>query len=78
MVDGRKLTGRELIQYKYNRYMQDYLACVEAVDESIGQVLDYLKKTGLDKNTIVIYSSDQGFFLGEHGCSTSVTCMKRA
>ena len=67
MVDGRKLTGRELIQYKYNRYMQDYLACVEAVDESIGQVLDYLKKTGLDKNTIVIYSSDQGFFLGEHG-----------
>lgn len=67
VVDGRKLTGRELIQYKYNRYMQDYLACVEAVDESIGQVLDYLKKTGLDKNTIVIYSSDQGFFLGEHG-----------
>ena len=67
VVDGDTLRGRELIQYKYNRYMQDYLACVEAVDESIGQILDYLEKTGLDKNTVVIYSSDQGFFLGEHG-----------
>lgn len=67
VVDGDTLRGRELIQYKYNRYMQDYLACIEAVDESIGQILDYLEKTGLDKNTVVIYSSDQGFFLGEHG-----------
>ncbi|MDD4820699.1 MAG: sulfatase [Flavobacteriales bacterium] len=67
MVDGKKLTGRELVQYKYNRYMQDYLACVEAVDEAIGKVLDYLDQSGLAKNTIVIYSSDQGFFLGEHG-----------
>jgi len=47
--------------------MQDYLACIAGVDKSVGQVLDYLKETGLDKNTMVIYCSDQGFYLGEHG-----------
>ena len=66
-VDGKILTGKELIQYKYNRYMQDYLACVEAVDESIGEILDYLDSSGLAENTTVVYTSDQGFFLGEHG-----------
>ena len=47
--------------------MCDYLSCIAAVDKSVGKVLDYLKESGLDKNTIVIYSSDQGFYLGEHG-----------
>lgn len=47
--------------------MQDYLACIAAVDKSVGEVLDFLKENGLDKNTIVIYASDQGFYLGEHG-----------
>ncbi len=47
--------------------MQDYLACIAAVDKSVGKILDYLKESGLDKNTIVIYTSDQGFYLGEHG-----------
>ncbi|MCU0363268.1 MAG: sulfatase [Bacteroidales bacterium] len=61
------LTGDELVRYKYQRYMQDYLACISAVDKSVGQLLDYLKANGLDKNTIVIYASDQGFYLGEHG-----------
>jgi len=61
------LTGRELVRYKYNRYLQDYLACIAGVDKSVGRILDYLKETGLDKNTIVIYASDQGFYLGEHG-----------
>ncbi len=61
------LTGNDLIRYKYQRYLQDYLACIAAVDKSVGEVLDYLKKNGLDKNTIVIYASDQGFYLGEHG-----------
>lgn len=61
------LTGNELIRYKYQRYMQDYLACIAAVDKSVGKILDYLKQNGLDKNTIVIYASDQGFYLGEHG-----------
>jgi arylsulfatase A-like enzyme len=61
------LSGKELIKFKYQRYLQDYLACIAAVDKSVGEVLDYLKNSGLDKNTIVIYASDQGFYLGEHG-----------
>lgn len=62
-----ELTGNELIRYKYQRYLQDYLACIAAVDKSVGEVLDFLKENGLDKNTVVIYTSDQGFYLGEHG-----------
>lgn len=61
------LSGVDLIRYKYQRYMQDYLACIAAVDKSVGEVLDFLEENGLDKNTIVIYASDQGFYLGEHG-----------
>lgn len=61
------LTGTALTEYKYQRYMEDYLACIAAVDKSVGEVLDYLKKNGLDKNTIIVYTSDQGFYLGEHG-----------
>ncbi len=57
----------ELAQWKYQCYMRDYLACASAVDDSIGEILQYLKETGLDKNTIILYSSDQGFYLGEHG-----------
>jgi len=60
-------TGKDLVSFKYQRYMRDYLSCIAAVDKSVGKVLDYLKESGLDKNTIVIYSSDQGFYLGEHG-----------
>jgi arylsulfatase A-like enzyme len=62
-----ELSGRDLIRFKYQRYMQDYLACIAAVDKSVGKILDFLQENGLDKNTIVIYTSDQGFFLGEHG-----------
>ncbi len=61
------LQGKELVRWKYHRYVHDYLATVASVDESVGRLLDYLKVMGLDKNTIVVYSSDQGFFLGEHG-----------
>ena len=61
------LTGKELVRFKYQRYLQDYLACIAAVDKSVGEILDFLEKSGLDKNTIVIYASDQGFYLGEHG-----------
>ena len=67
--DGTKrtLTGRELVKWKYQRYMQDYLACVQGVDDSVGMLLDYLDRTGLAQNTVVIYSSDNGWFLGDHG-----------
>lgn len=61
------LTGRELVSWKYQRYMKDYLSTVAGVDRNVGRVLAWLKETGLDKNTIVVYSSDQGFYLGEHG-----------
>lgn len=61
------LTGDDLIRWKYQRYLYDYLACIQSVDESVGALLDYLKESGLDKNTVVIYTSDQGFYLGEHG-----------
>jgi arylsulfatase A-like enzyme len=66
-VDGRKLTGDELVKWKYQKYMRDYLACVQGVDDSVGRVLDYLDQTGLAKHTIVIYSSDNGWYLGDLG-----------
>jgi arylsulfatase A-like enzyme len=61
------LTGEPLVRWKYQRYMQDYLATVQSVDDNVGRVLAYLDRNGLTKNTIVIYTSDQGFFLGDHG-----------
>jgi arylsulfatase A-like enzyme len=61
------LTGEALTRWKYQRYMQDYLATVQSVDDSVGRILGLLDSTGLSKNTIVIYTSDQGFFLGDHG-----------
>lgn len=59
--------GKELLKYKYQWYMQDYLACVASVDENIGKLLDYLDKNDLTKNTFLIYTSDQGMYLGENG-----------
>lgn len=61
------LSGDDLVRFKYQRYLQDYLACIAAVDKSVGKILDFLKENGLDKNTVVIYASDQGFYMGEHG-----------
>lgn len=61
------LTGDALTRWKYQRYMQDYLATIQSVDDGVGRILDYLDRTGLARNTIVIYTSDQGFFLGDHG-----------
>lgn len=66
-VNGKTLVGDDLVKWKYQRYMQDYLACVQSVDDSVGRLLDYVDQNGLRENTVVIYSSDQGFFLGDHG-----------
>lgn len=60
------LNAAELKSWHYQRYMRDYLACVASVDDNVGRMLDYLDKSGLSQNTIVIYTSDQGFFLGDH------------
>ena len=67
LIREKKLSGKELLKYKYQWYMQDYLACVASIDESIGRILDYLDKNNLTNNTAVIYTSDQGFYLGENG-----------
>ncbi len=61
------LSGEKLDEWKYQRYIKDYLRCITSVDENIGRMIDYLKETGEWENTLVIYTSDQGFFLGEHG-----------
>lgn len=61
------LRGKDFITWKYNRYMHDYLGCIKSVDESVGRLLKYLEDEGLAENTIVVYSADQGFYLGEHG-----------
>jgi len=61
------LAGDALLKWKYRRFMQDYLACVQGVDDSIGRLLDFLDESGLAKDTIVIYTTDNGWFMGEHG-----------
>ncbi|MEN8125066.1 MAG: sulfatase [Bacteroidota bacterium] len=61
------MNDEQKMKWKYQRYMQDYLGCISSVDDNVGKVLDYLDESGLAKNTIVIYTSDQGFYLGEHG-----------
>ncbi|WP_345783447.1 sulfatase [Luteolibacter sp. SL250] len=61
------LQGNDLVRWRYNRYLHDYLGTVKSVDESVGRLLDYLDKEGIADKTIIVFSSDQGFFLGEHG-----------
>ena len=61
------LQGQDLVHWRYQRYMHDYLGTIASVDESVGRLLKYLDDEGLSDNTIVVYSSDQGFYLGEHG-----------
>jgi len=62
-----KLQGKDLIRWRYNRYLHDYLGCIKGVDEAVGKLLQYLDAEGLTNNTLVVYCSDQGFYLGEHG-----------
>jgi len=61
------MSDRDKMKWRYQRYMQDYLGSIAAVDDGVGKVLDYLEESGLAENTIVVYTSDQGFYLGEHG-----------
>ncbi len=61
------LRGNELTRWRYQRFISDYMRVIEGMDADIGRVLDYLHRNGLDRNTIVVYTSDQGFFLGDHG-----------
>jgi len=61
------LQGKELIRWKYQRYIKDYLRCIASVDDNVGRLLDYLDESGLAQDTVVVYTSDQGFYLGDHG-----------
>jgi len=66
-MKAANLEGKELGKWKFNRYIKDYLRTIKSVDDGVGEVLDYLEEAGLAENTIVVYTSDQGFYLGEHG-----------
>lgn len=66
-LSAGKVSKKEQLEFPYQRYVKDYLRCVAAIDQNVGRLLDYLESSGLAENTIVIYSSDQGFFLGENG-----------
>lgn len=57
----------KLKEWKYQEYIKDYLRCIASIDDNVGRILDYLDDNDLNNNTIIIYTSDQGFFLGEHG-----------
>ncbi len=65
--DKAKLTGKELVRWKFQRYAKNYLRCVNGVDDSVGRLMKYLEDNGLEDNTVVVYSSDQGFYVGDHG-----------
>ncbi len=63
----RALTGKELAEFKFQRYMRDYAKVLKSLDDNVGRTLDYLEKAGMLENTLVVYTSDQGFYMGEHG-----------
>jgi arylsulfatase A-like enzyme len=62
-----KLSGKALSEWKYQQYMHDYLRVIHSVDRNVGRVIEYLRKNGLLENTLIVYTSDQGFYMGEHG-----------
>ena len=64
---SKNLTGKELVEWKYQNYIRDYMAVIASVDESVGRLLTYLDEHHLTDNTIIVYTSDQGFYMGEHG-----------
>lgn len=61
------MKGKELAEWKYQRYMRDYMKVVKSLDDNVGRILDYLEDKGMLENTLVVYTSDQGFYMGEHG-----------
>jgi arylsulfatase A-like enzyme len=67
LLQQTRPSGKELLKHKYQWYMQDFLACCMSLDENMGKLLDYLKSNNLEKNTLIVYTSDQGFYLGENG-----------
>ena len=64
---AKKPAGKELAKWKYQEYMRDYLRCIKTIDDEVGRLLSYLEEHGLMDNTVIVYTSDQGFYMGEHG-----------
>jgi arylsulfatase A-like enzyme len=64
---AQKLQGKELTRWKYQRYLKDYLRCIKTIDDEVGRLIKYLEERHLLENTIIVYTSDQGFYMGEHG-----------
>lgn len=64
---SKKPTGKDLDKWKYQAYLRDYLRCIKTIDDEVGRLLDYLEKNNLMDNTVIVYTSDQGFYMGEHG-----------
>lgn len=64
---NNKPEGDELLNWKFQRYLKDYLRCIKSIDDEVGRVINYLEENGLLDNTIIVYTSDQGFYMGEHG-----------
>ena len=64
---AQKLKGDDLLNWKYQRYLKDYLRCIKSIDDEVGRLIAYLEKEGLMDNTLIVYTSDQGFYMGEHG-----------
>lgn len=64
---NKNLKGEELLKWKFQRYLRDYLRCIKSIDDQVGRLIDYLEKEGLMDNTLIVYTSDQGFYMGEHG-----------
>lgn len=67
LASRESMSDADQVRWKFRRYLADYLRCIQSVDDNVGRLLDWLDRNGLAENTVVIYSSDQGFFLGEHG-----------
>ncbi|MFR9495906.1 MAG: sulfatase [Rikenellaceae bacterium] len=66
MIDA-SLEGEELVKWKFQRYLKDYMRCIKSLDDQVGRVLEYIEKEGIADNTVIVYTSDQGFYMGEHG-----------
>ena len=67
IVQPKGMTNEEGKKWRYQNYIKDYLACVKSVDDNVGRVLTYLKENNLEENTVIVVTSDQGFYLGDHG-----------
>ena len=64
---NENLKGEDLVKWKYQRYIKDYVRCIKSIDDEVGRLIAYLEKEGLMDNTVIVYTSDQGFYMGEHG-----------